>query len=62
MNLAAAISESARGLAHSKTLAREPQAPMSPEGFGLRQPSAAFDCGLKPRIDTDCTDWHGFNL
>ena len=56
MKLTATLSESARGLAHSKTLAREPVAPLSPEGFGLRQPSAAFHCDLKTRINTDQAD------
>ena len=34
--------QSGRGLPHSKTLARPPAALVSPQGFGVRQSSAAF--------------------
>ena len=40
MKTAMAIPESGRGLPHSRTLARESKALVSPEGFGMRRPSA----------------------
>ena len=39
----AGVVKSARGLAHSKTLARKSSRPGCPKGLGLRRPSAAFD-------------------
>jgi len=53
MNLKAAFSESGRGLPHSKTLARDSVALVSPEGFGLRQPAAAFHGGWQTRMGSE---------
>jgi hypothetical protein len=48
---AAVLKESARGLAHSKTLRANPMRQRIPrQRFGLRRPSAAFERGFGTRL------------